>query len=304
MKREEEGLGEGEERKGEERRQRDVAHSFLALCSLNSVYGRQALIRDTSSIVRSGKSIVTAGANKSEWLRRVKRTEVAGITLGPNGADPTFLLDTRNKFTKFTNVQQASCTLSNSKLTLVRAQALICWLYDTSKLVNCYSDTGESGSLSALVACDNIPSLILSEQTPSFWRALRRRWTTASVRTSSPRGASGSATSCTAARATTTSASSRWSGRAQVSGSDRKGKNEDESDLRFFMLAGLTVAGPKCYYSLERKPDGGTAVSEVKFKGSSSAKHLPDDVLKAVGDRTALLRERTPRIMRSAFGVG
>ncbi len=97
------------------------------------------MIRDTSSLVKSGRSILSARAKNSDWLARVKSADIAGVTLGPDGADPTFLLETHNKKTSFSNLQQACSTLSNSKLILIRAQALICQLYDMQKLVNCYT---------------------------------------------------------------------------------------------------------------------------------------------------------------------
>jgi hypothetical protein len=68
-------------------------------------------------------------------------------------------------------------------------------------------------------------------------------------------------------------------------------------------FAGLTVSGPKCYFALNKTEGGETVVANAKFKGSSTAKNLPSEMLIAVGERKSLLRERTSRIMRSAFGV-
>ena len=60
------------------------------------------------------------------------------MRLTDSGPDVTFLLESRNKFLRFTNIQQAVATLCNSKLQLIITQALICRLYDMSKLTNAY----------------------------------------------------------------------------------------------------------------------------------------------------------------------
>jgi hypothetical protein len=97
------------------------------------------MLKDSSSLVKTGRNLISARKNSSEWLSRVKKADVAGLTLGPEGPDPTFLLESDNKTLRFTNIQQASATLSNSKLELIRAQLYICKLYDQRKIVNSYT---------------------------------------------------------------------------------------------------------------------------------------------------------------------
>ena len=103
------------------------------------MYGRCALLRDSSCLVKSSKNIISAGRNSSDWLKRVKRSEVAGLALGKDGPDATFLLETSNSFLRFTNIQQAAAILSNSKLQLLLTQHLIALLYDCEKIVNVYT---------------------------------------------------------------------------------------------------------------------------------------------------------------------
>jgi len=65
----------------------------------------------------------------------------------------------------------------------------------------------------------------------------------------------------------------------------------------------LTCMGPKCYFATNNDDVGGPYVSSVKMKGCQSRKQLGLRELTALGERRALLRERAPRIRRSAFGV-
>ncbi len=70
-----------------------------------------------------------------------------------------------------------------------------------------------------------------------------------------------------------------------------------------FASDSFTCMGPKCYFATNRDDDV-EVVSTVKMKGCQTAKMLKLDELRAAGGRTVLLRERAPRIRRSAFGVG
>jgi hypothetical protein len=103
------------------------------------VYGRTALLKHDGSAVKSATNLITAGKNGSEWLKRVKRAEVACVRLGDDGPDVTFLLESNSKSLRFTNIQQAAATLSNSKLQMLITQVLICRLYDTKLLTNVYT---------------------------------------------------------------------------------------------------------------------------------------------------------------------
>ena len=60
----------------------------------------------------------------------------------------------------------------------------------------------------------------------------------------------------------------------------------------------LTVLGPKCYFAIDEEK-----VACCKFKGCGTADDLTKETLESLGDRTALLRERAPRIRRTGFGV-
>lgn len=106
--------------------------------SLNSVYGRSALLKDGGCLIKSCRNMMSAGRNGSSWLERVKRAEVACMQLGERGPDVTFLLESRSETLRFTNIQQAATTLCNSKLQLIITQVLICRLYDMRKLTNVY----------------------------------------------------------------------------------------------------------------------------------------------------------------------
>lgn len=65
----------------------------------------------------------------------------------------------------------------------------------------------------------------------------------------------------------------------------------------------LTVLGPKCYYALNKDENDEETVACCKFKGCGAADDLTKETLEELGERNALLRERAPRIRRSAFGV-
>lgn len=65
----------------------------------------------------------------------------------------------------------------------------------------------------------------------------------------------------------------------------------------------LVVLGPKCYYALNKNEDDEESIACCKFKGCGGADDLTKETLDELGDRNALLRERAPRIKRSAFGV-
>ena len=72
-----------------------------------------------------------------------------------------------------------------------------------------------------------------------------------------------------------------------------------------FVSDTLTCMGPKCYFATDRAADKEERrVTSVKMKGCQSRNRLDVDELTALGERKALLRERAPRIKRSAFGVG
>lgn len=89
-------------------------------------------------MIKDCSAMITAGRHGSAWLNRVKRAEVACMRLSDKGPDVTFLLESRSDSLRFTNIQQAAATLCNSKLQLLITQALICRLYDMSKIVNAY----------------------------------------------------------------------------------------------------------------------------------------------------------------------
>jgi len=69
-------------------------------------------------------------------------------------------------------------------------------------------------------------------------------------------------------------------------------KVENEADS-------ITILGPKCYFLM----DGERDVRQVKFKGSSTAAGLDAGTLNELGDRKAMLRERSVVMDRSPFGV-
>lgn len=133
------GKGKGRLREPVARGQRLSYHLFRF--SLNSSYGRASLLRDRQSNVRSGKSLATAMVNKSEWLSRVRKTDVVGVKLTGSGPEVTFVTESDSKRLCFTNLQSAVQILDNSKMQLVRMQYLLSQLYDKENMTICYGDT-------------------------------------------------------------------------------------------------------------------------------------------------------------------
>jgi len=79
--------------------------------------------------------------NKSEWLRRVRKTDVVGVTLSDDGPQVTFVTESDSKRLGFTNLQAAVQILDNSKMQLVKVQYLMSQLYEKENLTYCYTDT-------------------------------------------------------------------------------------------------------------------------------------------------------------------
>jgi len=110
---------------------------------LNSTYGRSALLKQDSTAIKTTKNLVSAQRNASEWFNRVRRAEVAGMSLEVDGPDAIMMVSLQDKHLRFTNIQQACAILSNSKALLIHTQAKIIALYDPKNITNCYTDTGK-----------------------------------------------------------------------------------------------------------------------------------------------------------------
>lgn len=67
--------------------------------------------------------------------------------------------------------------------------------------------------------------------------------------------------------------------------------------------SGLTVLGAKSYFATNKSLAGESTIAAVKIKGCQTKSRLTHGMLTTVSRRKALIRERTPRIRRTAFGV-
>jgi len=112
---------------------------FIFNFSLNSCYGRASLLRCEKSSVRSTSNVASAIRNKANWLENIKRMDVAGVTLGPEGPDLTFVVQSRSKRMLFSNLATAANILGMSKHQVIRMQWLISRLLDKSNYVCAYT---------------------------------------------------------------------------------------------------------------------------------------------------------------------
>jgi hypothetical protein len=71
----------------------------------------------------------------------MRKADVAGVRLGRNGPEVTFVTESDSKRLRFTNLQSAVQILDNSKMQLVRVQYLLSRLYDRENFTWLYSDT-------------------------------------------------------------------------------------------------------------------------------------------------------------------
>jgi len=103
------------------------------------VYGRQSLIIDRQTSIKSGSNLASAARNQSDWLANVRRMDVANLSLGRDGPEVSFMVESDCKRTRFVNLQTACSILDLSKMVVVRAQYNFARLYAPENYANLYT---------------------------------------------------------------------------------------------------------------------------------------------------------------------
>jgi hypothetical protein len=138
------------------------------------------MLKKTETLVKTSTNFKSAVENKSAWLGKFHKATVAGVSLGKDGPNSVFLLESERPHTQLTALQQAVKVLTESKGLIVKMQWRLMELYDERNFVNLYMDTGKSQSLRE----EKGRTLTLTSfQIPSPWASGTRGWRTTSAPT-------------------------------------------------------------------------------------------------------------------------